>query len=324
MPKISVIIPVYAVEIYIARCAISLFEQTLDDIEYIFIDDCSPDHSIEILKNILERYPHRKEQTKIVKMPHNSGQAAVRQVGIQLATGEYLIHCDSDDWVDIQIYEKLYKKARENDYDIVFCDYYNSDGNNHIPVKQNFKESSKEKLLFTIAQNNYWHLWGALVKRSVFIKNNIIYPKSNNGEDFVFMIQIAYYTNHFCHLEEPLYYYYFNPISITNNPTYESYVKRTEHSFNNTTLLINFFKREKDEQKYKDVLIMLKLYCRAHIAPISYIKKYKDMWYSIFPELEQTNFIFNTNIPINLKINYYSVITNSYQILKKIQSFLKR
>ena len=106
MPKVSIIIPVYGVEKYIERCARSLFEQTLDDIEYLFIDDCTPDKSVEILKRVLEEYPHRKSQVVIHRMEQNSGQAKVREWGMQNATGEYVIHCDSDDWVDIHMYER--------------------------------------------------------------------------------------------------------------------------------------------------------------------------------------------------------------------------
>ena len=75
MPAVSVIVPVYKVEPYIARCARSLFGQTLKDIEYIFIDDCTPDRSIEVLREVLEEYPERKEQVRIFRMPENGGQA---------------------------------------------------------------------------------------------------------------------------------------------------------------------------------------------------------------------------------------------------------
>ena len=71
MPKISIIVSVYGAEKYIERCVRSLFEQTLDDIEYIFIDDCSPDHSIEILNRVLVEYPYRREQVKIHLMARN-------------------------------------------------------------------------------------------------------------------------------------------------------------------------------------------------------------------------------------------------------------
>ena len=121
MPKVSVIIPVYNVEKYIERCSENLFSQTLDDIEFIFIDDCTPDRSIEILKSVLERFPNRKETVKILKMPKNSRQAAVRKYGMELATGDYIIHCDSDDWVDVDLYEKMYTEAVRSDADVVIC-----------------------------------------------------------------------------------------------------------------------------------------------------------------------------------------------------------
>ena len=76
-PKVSIIVPIYRVEEYIERCAESLFAQTFDDIEYIFVDDCSPDKSVEILQRTLEKYPHRKRLTRIERLSSNSGQAAV-------------------------------------------------------------------------------------------------------------------------------------------------------------------------------------------------------------------------------------------------------
>ena len=100
-PKVSIIVPIYRVEEYIERCAESLFAQTFDDIEYIFVDDCSPDKSVEILQRTLEKYPHRKRLTRIERLSSNSGQAAVRRQGIQLASGDYTVHCDSDDWMDV-------------------------------------------------------------------------------------------------------------------------------------------------------------------------------------------------------------------------------
>lgn len=70
-PKVSIIVPIYRVEEYIERCAESLFAQTFDDIEYIFVDDCSPDKSVEILQRTLEKYPHRKRLTRIERLSHS-------------------------------------------------------------------------------------------------------------------------------------------------------------------------------------------------------------------------------------------------------------
>ena len=103
-PKVSVVIPVYGVEKYIERCARSLFEQTMQEgIEYIFVDDCSPDRSIEILEKVLKEYPHREPQVKIIQHSKNQGIFYTRNTGVENATGEYIIHCDSDDWVEPDI-----------------------------------------------------------------------------------------------------------------------------------------------------------------------------------------------------------------------------
>lgn len=110
-PKVSVIIPVYNVEPHIERCARSLFEQTLEEIEYIFVNDCTPDASMRILQNVLENYAQRKNQIIIINQPYNMGAAKAREIGIKAASGEYIIHCDSDDWVDKEMYRTMYEKA---------------------------------------------------------------------------------------------------------------------------------------------------------------------------------------------------------------------
>ena len=121
---VSVCIPVYGVEKYIERCARSLFEQTMTDgIEFIFVNDCTNDRSIEILEQILSEYPQRKNQVKIIHHDTNQGLTGARNTALKYAQGEYIIHCDSDDWVDIKMYENMYNKAIETDADMVYCDY---------------------------------------------------------------------------------------------------------------------------------------------------------------------------------------------------------
>ena len=89
---VTVIVPVYNVAPYIERCARSLFEQSLESFEILFVDDCSPDDSVEIIKRTLADYPHRVAQTRIIKMPSNRGQAAVRRQLIIEATCDNIIH----------------------------------------------------------------------------------------------------------------------------------------------------------------------------------------------------------------------------------------
>lgn len=97
--KVSIIIPIYGVELFIERCAISLFEQTLDDIEYIFVDDCTMDKSVQILQGIIAKYPQRKDNVFIIRHERNKGLASARKTGLKFVHGEYVAHCDSDDWL---------------------------------------------------------------------------------------------------------------------------------------------------------------------------------------------------------------------------------
>ena len=122
MPKVSVIVPVYNAGLFIERCVRSLFEQTLEDIEYIFVDDCSPDNSMDILLNVIEEYPHRKPNVTIMRHEVNTGQSGARKTGMHVAKGEYIIHCDADDWVDVDMYERMYRLAVEKDVEAVCCD----------------------------------------------------------------------------------------------------------------------------------------------------------------------------------------------------------
>ncbi|MCS2388759.1 glycosyltransferase family 2 protein [Bacteroides thetaiotaomicron] len=112
-PLVSVIVPIYGVEPYIEKCARSLFEQSLENMEFIFVNDCTPDKSVEILRQVIEDYPRRYLQIQIIEHEENRGLAMARNSGLLIAKGEYIIHCDSDDWVELDMYEEMYEKALE-------------------------------------------------------------------------------------------------------------------------------------------------------------------------------------------------------------------
>lgn len=102
------IIPVYNAEKFVEKCVVSLMEQTLaDGIEFIFVDDNSPDNSVDIIRKTVALYPHRVSHTKIVTQKDGRGVSAARTLGMANASGEYLIHCDSDDWVEADAYESM-------------------------------------------------------------------------------------------------------------------------------------------------------------------------------------------------------------------------
>lgn len=226
MPKVSVIIPVYGVEKYIERCARSLFEQTIDDIEYLFIDDCSPDKSVEILKHVLEEYPQRKDQVVIHRMEQNSGQAKVREWGMRNATGEYVIHCDSDDWVDVRMYEEMYNKAIEEDADVVVCDFYSTDCENEQYSKGLISKERENVIADILLWRIAGCLWNKLVRRKEYTDHDLNYPTHNMGEDAALIVQILWNAKRISYLPEPFYYYYMNQTSITKDVSDDNKIRQ--------------------------------------------------------------------------------------------------
>lgn len=122
-PKISIIIPVYNAEKHIEKCARSLFEQTLFSVEYIFVDDCSSDNSVDVVKTVLNDYPERKEQCVFLCLDKNSGPATARNKGLEEAKGDYIYFCDADDWLDSSMLEEMLSLAEKEKADIVICDF---------------------------------------------------------------------------------------------------------------------------------------------------------------------------------------------------------
>ena len=120
MAKVSVIVPIYNVSRFIKRCVESLFNQTLDDVEFIFVNDCTPDDSIDILKKVIADYPDRN--TMIINHEVNKGLPAARNTGLKAASGDYIFHCDSDDFIEPTMLNDLYYTACDDNADIVWCD----------------------------------------------------------------------------------------------------------------------------------------------------------------------------------------------------------
>ena len=118
-PLVSILIPVYGVEKYIERCARSLFEQTYANLEFIFVDDRIPDHSIQLLENVLTMYPHRLKQVKIIKHSKNEGIAVVRNTAISNATGDFIFFVDSDDYIETDTISALVNEQNLTNADIV-------------------------------------------------------------------------------------------------------------------------------------------------------------------------------------------------------------
>lgn len=219
--KVSVLVPVYGVEKFIAQCATNLMDQTYKDVEYIFINDCTPDASIEQLKQVIEQYPERRQQVKILNHAQNLGVAMARNTAINAATGDAVVFVDSDDYVESTMIEKLVDKMLTTKTDIVDGGY--SIVNNGTIVKQCYPMHASDKayLKTYLCQNvESNRIWGRLIKRSLFVDNNITFSKGvDYGEDFSVLPRLLINARR-SWVDECLYYYRDdNSQSYTNNIT---------------------------------------------------------------------------------------------------------
>ena len=188
----SVILPVYNVAKYLPRCIESLLRQTLDDFEIIFVNDGSPDNSIDILKKYQEKYP---EKINIYSI-ENHGVSYARNYGAQKANGEYLLFVDSDDYVEPDYCKLMLDKALKDGNDLVLCSRYDVYENAHDEVRnikpinlmtanQNFKmeDCSYEMLWLTPFP------WDKLVKKDLFLK--VQFPIGIRFEDLCYVLKIS-------------------------------------------------------------------------------------------------------------------------------------
>lgn len=244
-PKISVLVPVYGVEQYIERCARSIFGQTYDNLEIIFVDDCTPDRSMEILRRVMDDYPQRKLGTKILKHSYNKGLAAARKTAIAACTGEYCIHCDSDDWVELEMYERLCEEAKKTDADIVGCDFFENKEEVHAIPRQFHGDTPLECIKAMLTGKMHGSVWNKLMRRS-FIKENAILPPVgyDNKEDLYFSIQAYAKAGNIAWVDEPLYHYRMSNTSMSRGCLSEVALAKKIHDSKHNVMEIESFLRD--------------------------------------------------------------------------------
>lgn len=318
MPKVSIIVPIYNVEKYIEGCLRSLFEQTLDDIEYIFVNDCTQDNSMDILEKILKEYPHRKKQVKIINHEQNQGQAGARTSGMKAMTGEYMIHCDPDDWVELDMYETMYQKAKAEDYDIVWCDFSIITNNSKFCSKQvsNLDKISIFKQLL-ISRPFIGSLCNRIIKRELVFDKRIIKPITQFCEDLVLVFQYTLHGEKFGYISTPFYNYRQHNESTTNlSRDLRTQINRfiqTKKNFDIIEKIINndFLLKE----QLKNELLRHKYIKKERFLPyINSINSCK-YWINIYPEINKKIFI-NPYISFKSKIISALILLRLYPLLK--------
>ena len=201
MDKISVIIPVYNSESYSKRCIESVINQTYSNLEIIAINDGSKDKSI----NILKEYENKDSRIILIDQK-NKGVALTRNEGVRLATGNYIMFIDNDDYIDLDYIENMYSSIENND--IVIGGYKRVD-DNRILFKKNIKNKK-----FGIYENVA--PWGKLIKRELLKKNDIKFYNYSIGEDIIFNLKLYSSTDKIVVSKSTGYNWYFNNISVSN------------------------------------------------------------------------------------------------------------
>lgn len=250
MNKVSICVPIYNTEKYIEKCVISLFEQTYPNIEFIFVDDKSPDNSILKLRQLIEKY-HKEKETIIISHEKNRGLAAARNSGVEACSGDFIMHVDSDDYLEKNTVELAIQKQMETNADIVsfglLSEYQHY---NIVSLPQNFS-SAKEMSQKQIARLVNINLCGRLYKTELY-KNHHISAKEgvDMGEDYQVSPILTYYAKQVASINIPLYHY-----NCKNANSYcgSNSMKKRLQAEESVKILFKFFENKKDYKDYIDI-----------------------------------------------------------------------
>lgn len=312
-PLVSILVPIYNVEQYIEKCIYSIFTQTYVNIEYIFVDDASPDNSVNILMNCIPNFPDRKKYIKIIHHKHNKGIAAVRNTCLDNATGDYVLFVDSDDWVEQNMVEKLVDAIQKEDADIAACDFTTDYINNKKYNYENYSNSCITNLKKAINYNIGTVLWKLLIKKDLFEDNKIRFtPHLDVGEDYVVTIKIYYYAKKMSFIHETLYHYVqynINRYSNVNLKNLENHIAAITE--------VELFCKEKNI--YKDVeeeINLRKFNIKSYFILNSQFENY-IRWKTTFPEI---NSIWKKiNYSKHEKLIFWLAENNLYYIVRLIR-----
>ncbi len=217
MPKISVIIPIYNVEQYIAQCLESMISQTMRDIEIICVDDCGSDNSMQIATE----FARRDSRIKIVPHTENVGLSAARNTGVEHSSAPYIMFCDSDDWYAPDMCQKMYDAIESNNTDVAICAanvIYDADEHLRRGDDEYFTPRGAGIVDLTpdVVYSTNVLAWNKIYRRSIIDKYNLQFPTGLKYEDLYFWRAYAPHCKNMCIVPERLYNYRRRSGSIMN------------------------------------------------------------------------------------------------------------
>lgn len=221
MAKVSIIVPVYNARDYIVTCIESLMNQTLDDIEVVFVDDHGTDGGMDVARNRVDAYDGPKTFI-FTETPSNSGPGAARNVGIRHAAGEYVAFVDSDDWLEVTFCELLYKAASRKDADIACCDIFLdnvSDSESKVVMNPRIKDgdfTDSKRAGFMTRYVSYFTTY--IYRRQFLLDNGLMFPQTRSAEDSCFLTCSILTARKMASVRKPLYHYMIRNASLSLKP----------------------------------------------------------------------------------------------------------
>ena len=242
-PTISIIVPIYGVEKYIRQCADTVLGQTYPNIQFIFVNDGTKDNSMQVLEELIEeKYQHIRPAILIVNK-ENEGLPAARRTGLEHATGDYILHVDSDDWIELDTAEKIAQKAMETDADLICFKVFKEEAK-RTRVRGNREYSIDEKDRFVrdiMTHKAYGYTVNKCAKRSLYTDNKVYFAKYGMFEDVFLMTQLVYYAGSYAHIDAPFYHY--------RRTNFESFTrqKRSEKRLYASMNMLDLYRSFKEE-----------------------------------------------------------------------------
>ena len=278
---ISVIIPVYNASVTLPHCLESLHKQTYRNLELLFVDDCSTDESLYILTSYAEQFAEIDFTIRILQHERNRGVAAARNTALKCATGDYIYYVDADDSIEPHTLECLVNEINHKGLDIVGHEWYLTFNSNARYMKQPAYTTSVEALRKMMGGVMRWNLWLFLVRRSLYVENDIRFTEGlNMGEDMMVMMKLFICAGKVGIVHRPFYHYrQSNPESLTKIYSQEHIIQVAN----------NVYEVEKyvNASAYADSLIefipFLKLNIKLPLL-ITDDKSHYEQWLECFPE----------------------------------------
>lgn len=279
--KVSILVPFYKVENYVGRCMESLFTQTYKNIEYVFVNDCTPDKSMEVINEMIDKYGV-SSQCKMIIHDQNQGISVSRNDCLDNMTGDFFLFIDSDDYIDNDMVELLVEAALKENADISGCGYIEEYADHSVEHPQKYSNDHDEMMRAITLLTIKGVMWKLLVRSTIVTEHRDevrFIPDRNMVDDYLFCCQIFYYAQRFTSVDRCMYHWIqYNPNNYTHTTIFAvesqaAAIRKTEDFFREKGIY-SIVEKELNMRKFVSKLpLLLDITCLD-------VKK----WRTLFPE----------------------------------------